>query len=149
MKSKKFLDPEKRGENICPRLYVVRGVEVMLDSDLARLFKTTTKYLNQVVKRHGDRFPKEFMFKVKGEEFENLRWQIATSYSRQGYGEGQGHKDEESYEDGHSHEDRQRIVNGQRHTWEDRRGGRRHLPYVFTGHGVEELATLLGWDLED
>ena len=51
------------------RLFVVGDVEVMLDADLARVFETTTKRLNEAVKRHNDRFPKEFMRRLTGKEF--------------------------------------------------------------------------------
>ncbi len=46
----------------------IRGQKVMLDQDLAKLYGTSTKALNQAVKRNIDRFPQDFMFKLTREE---------------------------------------------------------------------------------
>ena len=51
----------------------------MLDSDLAELYETETKVLNQSVKRNLKRFPKDFMFQLNYSEMENLRFQFETS----------------------------------------------------------------------
>ena len=51
----------------------------MLDSDLAQLYRVTTKNLNKAVKRNADRFPSDFMFQLKSKETENLRFQSGTS----------------------------------------------------------------------
>lgn len=51
----------------------------MLDSDLAQLYEVPTKRLNEQVKRNLMRFPKDFMFQLTNEEYENLRSQFATS----------------------------------------------------------------------
>ncbi len=51
----------------------------MLDSDLADLYGVETKRLKEAVRRNLQRFPKDFMFKLTNEEFENLRTQFATS----------------------------------------------------------------------
>ncbi len=51
----------------------------MLDEDLAELYEVRTKRLNEQVKRNIDRFPKDFMFQLTMEEFENLKSQYATS----------------------------------------------------------------------
>ena len=119
----------------------------MLDSDLAILFRMTTKYVNQVVKRNRDKFPKEFVFRLTGDEFENLRLQIATSNSGQGQRLGQRLKG--GLEAGWENEQEKELVHTQKHVWEDRRGGRRHLPYVFTAPGMVELASVLKWNIED
>lgn len=60
-------------------IYEVRGCKVMLDSDLAMLYGVETKTLNQAVKRNIERFPKDFMFQLTKEEWENLRSQIVIS----------------------------------------------------------------------
>lgn len=60
-------------------IYVVRGQEVMVDSDLAKLYGIETKRLNEQVRRNLDRFPEDFMFQTTKEEFETLKSQIATS----------------------------------------------------------------------
>lgn len=46
------------------RIYLIRGHKVMLDTDLAELYRVETKALNQAVKRNQDRFPEDFMFKL-------------------------------------------------------------------------------------
>jgi hypothetical protein len=61
------------------RICLVRGVKVMLDSDLAELYQVPTKVLNQAVSRNRDRFPGDFMFQLSGEELKNWRSQIVTS----------------------------------------------------------------------
>jgi hypothetical protein len=60
-------------------IYEIRGHQVMLDSDLARIYQVETRVLNQAVKRNIDRFPSEFMFQLTEEEFENLKSQFVTS----------------------------------------------------------------------
>jgi hypothetical protein len=54
------------------KIYTIRNVQVMLDSDLAELYLVKIKVLNQAVKRNIERFPREFMFQLSKEEFENL-----------------------------------------------------------------------------
>ena len=68
-------------ENIENLIYEVRGKQVMLDSDLARLYQCSngTKTINQAVKRHIKRFPSRFMFQLTNEEFKNLQSQIGTA----------------------------------------------------------------------
>ncbi len=66
-------------DDITNRIYTLRGVQVMLDEDLAKLYEVKTKVLNQAVKRNKERFPDEFMFQLTEEEYENLRSQIVTS----------------------------------------------------------------------
>lgn len=62
-------------------IYTFRGKPVMVDSDLAALYKVETKVFNQAVKRNLNRFPESFRFQLNEEEFKNLRSQIATSSS--------------------------------------------------------------------
>lgn len=81
----------------------IRGLNVMLDSDLAALYGVETFNLNKAVKRNIERFPADFMFQLTESEFANLRFQNGIS----------------------SH------------------GGRRHLPFVFTEHGVAMLSSVL------
>ena len=66
-------------EEIRNRIYEIRGRQVMLDKDLAELYGVETKVLNQAVKRNAKRFPDDFMFQLKNEEWEILRSQFATS----------------------------------------------------------------------
>jgi len=63
------------------RIYILRRQKVMLDRDLAELYSVTTGRLNEQVGRNRERFPKDFMFQLDAEEFENWRSQIAISNS--------------------------------------------------------------------
>ena len=69
-------------------IYEIRGKQVMLDSDLARLYECVngTKDINKAVKRNIERFPESFMFQLTDEEYENLRFQIGTSSLGNNYG---------------------------------------------------------------
>ena len=71
----------KNNINIEKLIYEVRGVQVMLDSDLARLYECSngTKDINKAVKRNLERFPENFMFRLTDEEYNALRFQIGTS----------------------------------------------------------------------
>ena len=60
---------------------VIRGKQVMLDRDLAKLYGVETRRLNEQVKRNIERFPEDFMFQLTKEEFENWKSQFATSNS--------------------------------------------------------------------
>jgi hypothetical protein len=62
----------------------VRGLRVMLDSDLAKIYAVTTIRLNEQFKRNRARFPEDFAFQLTQAEFENLRSQIAISSSHGG-----------------------------------------------------------------
>ena len=70
--------------NIQNLIYEIRGIKVMLDSDLAKLYGVETKRLNEAVKRNVGRFPKHYMFQLTEEEFVTLRSQIATSKEGKG-----------------------------------------------------------------
>ena len=61
------------------KIYIVRGVKVMLDSDLAELYQIETFNLNKAVKRNLNRFPVDFMFKLTKKEADNLRFQNGIS----------------------------------------------------------------------
>ena len=63
-------------------IYVIRGQQVMIDSDLARLYGVETKYLKRAVKANIKRFPPDFMFELKLEEFDSLRCKKCTSNSK-------------------------------------------------------------------
>lgn len=59
------------------KIFLIRGLNVMLDEDLAELYGVETKYLTRQVRRNIKRFPEDFMFQLTREEF--LRCQIVTS----------------------------------------------------------------------
>ncbi|MEV9644267.1 ORF6N domain-containing protein [Aliarcobacter butzleri] len=65
-------------EDIHNKIYTIRGVQVMLDEDLAKLYKVETKVFNQAVKRNIERFPDNFRFLLTQNEYESLRSQIVT-----------------------------------------------------------------------
>ena len=64
--------------NIEDMIYEVRGKQVMLDSDLAKLYQVETKRINEAVKRNLEKFPERFCFKITFEELDFLRSQFAT-----------------------------------------------------------------------
>lgn len=61
------------------KIHIVRGSQVMLDSDLAQLYGVETKVFNQAVKRNIERFPEFFRFQLTEEEYQVLRSQSVTS----------------------------------------------------------------------
>jgi hypothetical protein len=93
----------------------------MIDKDLAALYETETKALNLAVKRNIKRFPKDFMFQLTKEEFDNLRFQFETS------------------------ENSTTSLRLQIETSKGR-GGTRYLPYAFTEQGVAMLSGILNSD---
>ena len=103
------------------RILTIRGVQVMLDRDLAELYGVPTKRLNEQVKRNIERFPERFMFQLTVEDAADLRSQFATS-----------NKEAETGID---------VLRSQFAT--SKRGGTRYLPYAFTEHGIIMLASVL------
>ena len=103
--------------DIQARIYLVRGVQVMIDRDLAILYQVATKALNQAVKRNIRRFPERFMFQLTKDEFENWKSQIVTSNI-------------------YSQEELDAL-----------KMGARRCPYVFTEQGVSQLSAVLHSDV--
>ena len=66
-------------EQITGKIFLIRDQKVLLDRDLAELYGVQTKALKQAVRRNVNRFPPDFMFELKKEEFQNLRSQFVTS----------------------------------------------------------------------
>jgi|RhiMetdeSRZDD1v2_1073273.scaffolds.fasta_scaffold144762_2 ORF6N domain-containing protein len=66
-------------ETIEPRIYLIRGQKVMLDTDLALLYQVPTFRLNEAVKRNNKRFPEDFMFQLTAGEWDSLTSQKAIS----------------------------------------------------------------------
>ena len=73
--------------NIENLIYEIRGVQVMIDSDLANLYQVETKRINEAVSRNPEKFPERFSFKITEREFNLLKSQISTSKggSRKGH----------------------------------------------------------------
>ena len=67
-------------------IYNVRGVQVMLDSDLAMLYQLETKRINEAVKNNPEKFPIRFSFILDDFETENLRSKFSTSSLENNYG---------------------------------------------------------------
>ena len=66
-------------EAIESKIYLIRGHKVMLDRELAKMYKVPTKRLNEQVSRNAKRFPEDFMFQLSKDEVEILKSQFATS----------------------------------------------------------------------
>ena len=71
-------------ERIEQCIHIIREQKVMLDQDLARLYEVETKYLKRAVLRNAERFPEDFMFQLKKEEWNSLRCQFGTSKKGRG-----------------------------------------------------------------
>lgn len=65
-------------EELRTRIHEIRGVQVMLDKDLAELYGVETRVLNQAVRRNIKRFPEDFMFQLNKDEYDFLRSQFVT-----------------------------------------------------------------------
>ena len=76
----------KETNNIENVIFEVRNIPVILDSDLAELYKCThgTKDINKAVKRNLERWPENFMFRLTNDEYNNLRFQTGTSNKKGG-----------------------------------------------------------------
>ena len=111
----KDVSPEK----IQGRILSIRGVQVMLDRDLAELYGVPVKRLNEQVSRNIERFPAGFMFQLSASEFTDLKSQIATSNP-----------------DGKLAHLKSQIATS---SW----GGIRKAPKVFTEQGVAMLSAVL------
>ena len=99
------------------RIHTVRGLQVMMDSDLAILYGVENKRLNEQVKRNIERFPEKFRFQLTQEEYQNLRSQLSASDDNDNL--------------------RSQFATSSSH------GGRRTLPYMFTEQGVSMLSAVL------
>ena len=65
-------------EEIKQKIYLIRGKQVMIDSDVAKFYHYTTKNINKAMKRNIERFPEDFCFKLTEEEFQDLRFHFGT-----------------------------------------------------------------------
>ena len=73
-----------KNKDIQSRIYTVRGIQTMLDSDLALLYGTETKFINRAIKRNPSRFPDSFVFQLSEGEWNHLKFQLGTSNSHGG-----------------------------------------------------------------
>ena len=109
-------------ESIRSRILTIRGVQVMLDRDLAELYGVATGALNQAVKRNKSRFPERFMFRLEKVEVENLKSQTVIPSSTEGSKNPMILKS-------------QSVIS----SW----GGARSCPYAFTEQGIAMLSSVL------
>ena len=82
--NKLIIQNEIANEEIKKLIYTIRGKQVMLDTDVAKLYHYETRRINEAVKRNIERFPIEFCFQLTSMEYEILKSHIATSNSRGG-----------------------------------------------------------------
>ena len=108
-------------ENIQSMIFTIRGIQVMIDSDLAWIYKVETRVFNQAVKRNAERFPSQFRFQLTSEEFEDLKSQSVASDKNHGL----------------------RSQSVTLNTGKGRGQHRKYLPYVFTEQGVSMLSAVL------
>lgn len=66
-------------EEISSKIHTIRGVQVMLDRDLAELYQVETKHINQAVRNNPDKFPEDFYFELTNIEFDDLRSKFLTA----------------------------------------------------------------------
>ncbi len=116
-------------------IHTIRGIQVMLDEDLARLYKVETGALNRAVKRNNERFPEEFRFQLTEIELKNLKCQFGISS-----GEILRCQNGTLYNSDQNLES-QTVTPSLEH------GGRRKLPYAFTEQGVTMLSAILRSDV--
>ena len=117
-------------EQIENLIITVRGKQVILDRDLARLYGVETRVLNQAVQRNIERFPEDFMFKLTKEEFDNLRSQIVTS------------NEEVLRSQNVTIENEEKDLTSQI-VISNKRGGQRYISYAFTENGIAMLSSVL------
>ena len=123
--------------NIESLIRVIRGQQVMLDSDLAMLYGVETKALNQAVKRNINRFPEDFMFQLTKDEASRSRSQIATLDKKEILLRSQIVTSNLGFESLRSQI--VTIKNGRgQHT--------KYLPYAFTRNGIAMLSSVLRSD---
>ena len=117
-------------------IHIVRGEQVMLDSDLAKLYGVETRVLNQAVKRNIERFPLDFMFQLNKDEAENLKVQIATTSSR---------SQNVILKDNLGDLKSQNLTSNPRSQNATLKQGHniKYLPYAFTENGVAMLSSVL------
>ena len=117
-------------EQIESLILTIRGKQVILDRDLARLYGVETGRLNEQVKRNIERFPEDFMFQLTKEEFEDWKSQFAISNGDSSRSQFATLDDEEKWKSQFA------ISNSIKM-------GARKLPYAFTENGIAMLSSVL------
>jgi len=120
--NKEFIISQKKIENC---IFTIRGVQVMIDRDLAEMYQVETKVLNQTVKRNIERFPKEYRFQLTEKETEELLV-VCNRFGHLGA------------------ENTTAVSRSQIVTLNNKRGQNiKYLPYAFTEQGVAMLSAVL------
>lgn len=118
------------------KIYTIRGVQVMLDYDLAEIYGYETRTFNQQVKNNIEKFDDDFRFQITKEEYNGiLRSNFLTSNMLT--------TDCESIK----YDNKEVLTSKKLISKPEKRGGRQHLPYAFTEQGVYMLMTVLKGDL--
>ena len=131
------------------KIFTIRGVQVMLDKDLAELYGVETRILNQSWKRNIERFPEEFCFQLTKEEVEILRSQIATINDENISLRSQfvilNGENEPSKLQNATLNSKNTILRSQIVTLRSGERGKhsKYLPYAFTEQGVAMLSSVL------
>lgn len=112
-------------DNIKDLIYTIRGKQVMLDSDVARLYKYETKRINETVRRNKDRFPENFCFQLTEEEMKKLQMMSDNSRNSDNWSQFATTFGSEI----------------------SKYRGNKYLPYVFTEQGIAMLSGLLKNDI--
>ncbi len=130
-------------ENIENLIRVIRGKQVMLDRDLARLYGVETRRLNEQVRRNMERFPEDFMFQLTKEEFENWKSQFAISNYDEDMSSQLATTSAENMKS-------QIAISSGEEKWKSQivisnsiKMGARNLPYAFTENGIAMLSSVL------
>ena len=117
------------------KIYIIRGVQVMIDADLAEIYGYTTKAFNQQVKNNINRFDDDMRFQLTDTEYDILRCSFCTSKTSP--------TDYKSTIYNNTEVLRSKFLTSKPET----RGGRQYLPYVFTEQGIYMLMTVLKGEL--
>ena len=125
--NKLAIQNELTNEDIKSLIYTIRGKQVMLDSDVARLYNYQTKRVNETVSRNKKRFPENFCFQLSEEEVKNLKRQTTILNLDQENNWSQIATSSKSENNKHR--------------------GKKYVPYVFTEQGIAMLSGLLKNDI--
>ena len=118
------------------KIYIIRGVQVMIDADLAEIYGYETRYFNQQVKNNIERFDDEMRFQLTKEEHQNiLRSKISTSNNLTTNCKSTQYNNTTA------------LMSKNLTSNNTKRGGTRKLPYAFTEQGIYMLMTVLKGDL--
>ena len=130
-------------EQIESLILSIRGKQVILDRDLARLYGVETRRLNEQVRRNMERFPEDFMFQLTKEEFENWKSQFAISNYDEDMSSQLATTSAENMKS-------QIAISSGEEKWKSQivisnsiKMGARNLPYAFTENGIAMLSSVL------